>query len=576
MDNSNNVNTKLSQYDFMYESSKKYSGKVALSYQVPDVGKTIDITYEEMYEKIDQYARALTKYGIKRGDKVATCLFNTPESVYLIYALNKIGVTNIGLSPLVNSEGMTEDLLMTKPDVIITMDTFYPLFKGENTQQFNGLVFTPVDSYNGLIRAGYNLKVSKKMGIDKKSKLSYVLDKGKNFEFSDYGLTAPDFTSDVLFTSGSTGIHKGVELTNENFNESVVGMTEIYKGYISPWKTHLIQIPIGHMTYGRAILHYALSQGMKAALSLKPAPDDFYDELMRTKANDCAGGPPHFRSLIMEQDGKLIINPKLVKGSLSELKFATSGGEEQRIRDLDAINSAFEYCGSTAKLGNGLGATEATGPFIVNNGSKGYKAILGVPIPSLRTKLVNPETNEINDREGELHISGPVVMKGYYNNQEETDKVLYYDEDGTRWFKTGDIVSRDGDKYSYVSRLKRNYVCDITNVYPEQIESVLESIPEIREAVVVPVPDNERQFVSKYYISLFDINSATKEFEDRICSIIEKKLHVSYLPGYIEYTDKPLVRNGSTKKDIKFYRQDALKELEKAKQKKLQGFHGEN
>ena len=569
MSNIDKINTKLSQYDFMYESSKKYYEKTALSYQVPAIGKTINITYKEMYEKINQYAKALSKYGIKKGDKVATCLFNTPESVYLIYALNKIGVTNIGLSPLTNTEGMIEDLIITKPDVIITMDTFYPLFKNQNNQEFNGLVFTPVDSYSLLTRLVYNLINDKKMRIDRKAKLDYILKKGKEYEITNNDSCFPNFTTDILFTSGSTGVHKGVELTNENFNESVIGMTEIYKGDISPWKTHLIQIPIGHMAYGRAILHYALSQGMKAALSLKPSPDDFYDELIRTRANDCAGGPPHFRSLIKEQNGELIINPKLRKGSLSELKFATSGGEEQRIRDLNAINSAFEYCGSTAKLGNGLGATEATGPFIINNGNKGYKSILGIPIPSLRTKLVNPETGEINDKKGELHISGPIVMKSYYQNQEETNKVLYYDKEGVKWFKTGDIVSKDEDRFSYVSRLKRNYVCDITNVYPEQIETVLESIPEIREAVVVPVPDNERQFVSKYYISLFNINSATKEFEDKICSIVGKKLHESYLPGYIEYTDKPLIRNGSTKKDIKFYRQDALKKLEKGKQKKL-------
>ncbi len=558
---------KVSQYDFMYENSKKYSGKVAITYQVPDIGKTVEITYEEMYEKIDQYARALSKYGLKKGDKVATCVFNTPEGIYLIYALNKIGVINIGLSPLNNPEEMRKDLLISNPDLIITMDTFYPLFK-DDSKIFNMLVFTPVDSYNKIIRAGYDLKVGKKYGIDSNLKLSSIVNKWKNYE-TLFEIVDRDQTSDVLFTSGSTGIHKGVELTNENFNESVIGMTEIYKGDISPWKTHLIQIPIGHMTYGRAILHYALSQGMNAALSTKPSPADFYEELIRTKANDCAGGPPHFRSFIIEENGKLITNPKLKPGSLSELKFATSGGEEQRIRDLEAINKAFEYCGSTAKLGNGLGATEATGPFIVNNGSKGFKAILGVPIPSIKTKLVNPETGNIEEKQGELHISGPIVMKGYFENKEETDKVLYYDNNGVKWFKTGDVVSLDENRFSYVSRLKRNYVCDITNVYPEQIELILESIPEIREAVVVPVPDDDRQFVSKYYISLYDMNCVNKDFEDKICSLVENKLNCSNLPGYIEYTDKPLVRNGSTKKDIKYYRQDALKELDKNKQKNL-------
>lgn len=558
---------KVSQYDFMYENSKKYSGKVAITYQVPDIGKTLEITYEEMYEKIDEYARALSRYGLKKGDKVATCVFNTPEGIYLIYALNKIGVINIGLSPLNNPEEMKRDLLISNPDLIITMDTFYPLFK-DNSKIFNMLVFTPVDSYNKIIRTGYDLKVGKKYGIDSNLKLSSIISKGKNYD-TMFETVDIDQTSDVLFTSGSTGVHKGVELTNENFNESVIGMTEIYKGDISPWKTHLIQIPIGHMTYGRAILHYALSQGMNAALSTKPSPADFYEELIRTKANDCAGGPPHFRSLIIEENGKLITNPKLKQGSLSELKFATSGGEEQRIRDLEAINKAFEYCGSTAKLGNGLGATEATGPFIVNNGSKGFKAILGVPIPGIKTKLVNPETGNVEEKQGELHISGPIVMKGYFENKEETDKVLYYDNDGVKWFKTGDVVSVDENRFSYVSRLKRNYVCDITNVYPEQIESILESIPEIREAVVVPVPDDDRQFVSKYYISLYDMNCVSKNFEDKICALVESKLNSSNLPGYIEYTDKPLVRNGSTKKDIKFYKQDALKELEKNKQKSL-------
>lgn len=556
--------TNISQYDFMYENSKGYANKVALSYQVPDFRKTLEISYEEMYEKIELYAKALLKYGVKRGDKVATCLFNTPESVYLIYALNKIGVTNIGLSPLVNSVGMQEDLLLTKPDLIITMDTFYPLFKNEQTQAFNGLVFTPVDSYNKLIQVIYNLKVGRKYKLSKKQKINSLLHNASDYK-GVFGQYNPEHTSDILFTSGSTGVHKGVELTNQNFNESVVGLSALYKGDISPWKTHLIQIPIGNMTYGRAIIHYALCQGMKAALSLKPMPKDFYDELVRTKANDCAGGPPHFRSLIKEENGHLVVNPKLKKGSLSHLMFATSGGEEQRIRDLEAINKAFEYCGSSAKLGNGLGATEATGPFIVNNGARGYKCILGTPIPNIQTKIINPNTGKENNQIGELHISGPIIMKGYYNNSEETEKVIYYDQNGTKWFKTGDIVSFENGQFSYTSRLKRNYVCGVTNVYPEQIEQILESIPEIREAVVVPIPDDEEQFVSKYYISVYDISATTEEFETMIFEKICSMLNVSCLPKFIHYTEEPLKRNNSSKKDIKYYKEDALKELEHKK-----------
>ena len=557
--------TDMSQYDFMYENSKRYANKVALSYQVPDFRKTIEISYEEMYEKIELYARALLKYGVKKGDKVATCLFNTPESVYLIYALNKIGVTNIGLSPLTNPIGMQEDLLLTKPDLIITMDTFSPLFKNEQSKVFNGLVFTPVDSYNKLLRVLYNLKVGRKYKIAKEQQLSSLLRNTSSFD-ATFEKQDSIYTSDIMFTSGSTGVHKGVELTNVNFNESVVGLSAIYEGDISPWKTHLIQIPIGSMAYGRSIIHYALCQGMKAALSLKAMPKDFYDELVRTQANDCAGGPPHFRSLIKEENGHLTVHPKLKKGSLSNLMFATSGGEEQRMRDLEAINKAFEYCGSSAKLGNGLGATEGTGPFIVNNGAKGYKGILGVPMPNIKIKMVDPITGKENDKSGELHISGPVIMNGYYNNLAETNKVIYYDENGTKWYITGDMVSEDENGFiSYVSRLKRNYVCGVTNVYPEQIEEILESLSSIREAVVVPVPDAELQFVSKYYISLYDRGVATEEFKDRFLELINNKLGPSSLPAYIEYTEEPLKRNNSSKKDFKYYKEDALHELDSHK-----------
>lgn len=553
----NNIDSNLSQFDFMYEKSNKYSSKTALNYFVPEIGKEINISYEEMYEKILKYAKYLLRYGLKRGDVVATCLFNTPESIYLLYALNKIGVVNICLNPLSSPEQASMDVMMTNPKLIISMDKFAPLFSTSvNSKQIDSLIFTPVDSYNFLVRKIYEMKNH----INKDTQLQKIF-KGNIRNNSTFESYIEDQTTNVMFTSGSTGVHKGVELTDKNFNESVFGMENIFQSDISPYKTHLVQIPIGHMSFGRAIMHYALSEGMTAALSLKPGAADFYDEMVRTKANDVAGGPPHFRSLLMDDNGELKVNPKVAKGSLSSVKFASSGGEVQRLSDVEKVNEAFKYGGSEAKLGNGLGATECTGPFIINNGRIGAMAELGKPFPSIKTKLVDPVTKQVNDKSGELHVSGPIVMKGYLNNEEETNKVMYKDEFGVTWYNTGDVVSIDGNNYSYVGRTKRNYVTDVTNIYPEQIEKILESFKEIREAIVVPIPDGERQYVSKYYISVFDENSITNDFENLFKQEIERRIHTSALPEYIEYTSKPLVRNASTKKDIKYYENDAQKEL---------------
>ena len=156
---------------------------------------------------------------------------------------------------------------------------------------------------------------------------------------------------------------------------------------------------------------------------------------------------------------------------------------------------------------------------------------------------------------GLLYVSGPSVMLGYHNNPEETQKVISIDENGKKWINIGDIVQQlDNGEYKYIGRQKRNFVSGIENIYPEEIENLLLKLPEVREVVVTPIPDEMVQFIPRYHISLYDKNIDYKDFENRLVSLVTSQLSENWLPGSIEYYDKPLERMANSKINISFYR----------------------
>ena len=334
-------------------------------------------------------------------------------------------------------------------------------------------------------------------------------------------------------------------------------MKQLYDENFFDEKIYLGQIPFGHMAFGRSILHAALTNNMTYALTLKAMPKDFYDELVRTKAHGASGGPPHWTSLIEMKNGIYVPKSNLKPNSLNNLQVAFSGGEAKKEATEKAINDALLFCGSKTKLGDGLGATETWGSNILNTGNYFKEGALGVPLPNLKIKLINPETGKqvANGEKGLLYLSGPSIMIGYHNNLKETDKVISYDENGIRWLNLGDYLSKDSDGfYRYVGRQKRNFVCGCDNIYPEQIEELLQTFPEVREAVVTPISDDLLQFVPIYHISLYSDQINYEEFEKKMKKAIVNKICASALPMKIEYFTEPLVRMMNAKIDIEYYK----------------------
>ena len=563
------VNPNQTKYDYMLENSKNHMNNIALTFEDKK------ITYEEMFESIDKYAKMLYKKGDRKGDLIGICALNTPESVYLLYALNKIGAVVIGYSPFDNRERIKADVELTKPKMVITTDAFYGNFKNlEMSLEFSSILYSPLESSsNWKLKLGYNISKIKNgnFTLVRNNRLKHLLK--NNYD----GLVLPDTPyidgelSDIMFTGGSSGIHKGVDLNDVGLNSSIEGMKMLCdEGYYDN-KTYLGQIPFGHMAFGRSILHIALTNRMTYALTLKAMPNDFYGELVRTGAHVGSGGPPHWTSLIEKENGKYIPRRDLKPNSLTNLFVAFSGGEAKKEATEQAINAALQYCGSTAKLGDGLGATETWGPNILNFANYFKEGMLGVPIKTVKVKLIDPETKEEvqKGKKGLLYISGDPIMIGYHNNQEETDKVFHYDEDGTKWLNLGDyLIEEDDEFYKYVGRQKRNFVCGVDNIYPEQIEELLQSLPEVRESVITPISDDIQQYIPSYHISIYSDQIDYDDFENRLEGLIKKNIGESALPQRIEYTTEPLVRMTNSKIDIEYYKKKDQQEGHKKVYKK--------
>lgn len=555
------ANANNSKYNYMLEQNKKYMNYTALTFG------DRKITYEEMHDRIEKYVRMLYSKGVRNGDIIGVCALNTPESVYLLYALDIIGAVVVGYSPLDNKEKIKKDIELTKPKMVISVDMCYSNFKEfEKALNFSTILYSPVESAQDMkLKIGYKLLQLKQgnFKLDKESNLKSLLK--KNYSDVEY-IKAPyveDKLTDIMFTGGSTGVHKGVDLAGNGLNSVVEGMNSIFPAEAG--MIHLGNIPIGHMVYGRMIMHYALSNNMEFALTLKALPKDFYDELVRTHATAAVGGPPHWVSLIEQQGDIFVPSSKLKKNSLSELHYVTSGGEAKKATTDKAINEALTFCGSDAKLGDGLGATETWASMMINNGRIHNQGTIGEPISTIDIKLVDPETGKQvkKGEKGLLYVSGPSVMLGYHNNPEETEKVISYDENGKKWINIGDYLQElETGEYKYVGRQKRNFVSGIENIYPEELENLLLTLPEVREAVITAIPDEIVQYIPRYHISLYDENIDYKKFEEKLTLLVSSKLSDNWLPGSIQYYSNPLERMSNSKVNVAYYKEQDMIAIE--------------
>ncbi|MDD6223752.1 MAG: class I adenylate-forming enzyme family protein [bacterium] len=566
------------EYNFLYERNKDHMNEIALDFD------KMSITYEELHTRIDEYAKALYKRGIRENDIIAISVANTPEAVYIAYALNKLGAIVCPINPLDNSYKILQDLQVVRPKMFIGIQDSYSTFKkASQGMEIDMIVFPAVQSMDSkILKILYGIKqlLNGNVLLSLDGNLKRILNKGKDCKDVVFPKYQKGRMSDIMFTGGSSGTHKGVMLDGNGLNCVVRSLD--YVTNLKPGDIFMGNLP-QFMAFGKLSLHYALCKNTKVSLTLKALPHFFKEEVFRIKPAGVFAGPIQWEAFVNDvfrqinpQIGNIdfLVNqnmnykeyliylrkivqeadPKILKDlNMNFLKMGVSGGEQLKMFTELVCNMLFEELGSRDELWNGLGMTEMWAPIAVKMGRKNSFGTLGPMIPFTNQMIVNPTTYEelgINEV-GLLCVNGPGMMLGYYENQEETDKV-FIEKYGKKWLVTGDIAKMlPNGELQYIDRLKRCFVCGIENIYPQRIENLLSEIPEIREAIVTKISDNELQFIPKYHISLRNADCDIEQLKLKIESLVNKTLGSNHIAKMYEFYETPLPRTANGKLDPK-------------------------
>ena len=504
-------------YQFLEEASKKRESLNAYNY----FGKTA--TFKEFLEQIDSAACSFIAMGVKPKDIISVCMPNTPEALISFYAINKIGAVANMIHPLSAENEIKYYVNLTESKIIVTVDLalnkiihILPETKLEKIIQVS-----VADSMPMPISVGYFVKKGRKLHFEKcdiNIKWSDFIKNGKQYTGETLYKPDKDDTAAILYSGGTSGFPKGIELTNLNFNALALQSVEICKT-LHEGDRILSIMPVFH-GFGLGIcIHTALYLGATAVIQPQFNAAEFDRLLTKYKPNIIAGVPSLFEVMLK--------NKRMEGVDLSFLHLVISGGDSLSESLKLKVDKFLEEHGSDAKVREGYGLTECvTGSCLIPVNK--YKAgSIGIPYPDTYYKVINPETLEEMPygEEGEIVLSGPTVMKGYLNEPEETANTLRLHKDGKVWLHTGDLGYMDEDGFLFFKqRIKRMIISSGYNIYPQYLENIIDSVPEVLLSCVIGIDHPLKVQVAKAFIVLREGYEPTDEIRQKIRECCEKNL----------------------------------------------------
>ena len=521
-----------SLYRFLYDKAidNHYSEHIAITYFGTHK------KYKTFFEEIDVVARAFKSQGIREKDVVTILSANVPEALVSFYALNKIGAVANILHPLLSENEIKSALQNYATVMLIAMDICYTKIKNiiKDTNVYKVVIISAKDSMNTLTKIGYEITQGRKVERPRPNELyMYWKDfylKGLNYLGTNIECSSTRDTPAVILQSGgSTGTPKGIVLSNGNFNSATLAATKAYPDLCADDRILGI-LPIFHGLGLEVGMNDAFFVGAEVVLIPTFKASEFDKLLTKHKPTVLLGVPTLFEALTT--------NERMKGVSLTQLKYVIGGGDTLNKNRVIKINDFLHEHGAKTNLIQGYGMTEAVAAVCVDLRYASRPGTIGIPWPGIYLKIVKPQTDEEVPYgcDGEICISGPVVMLGYYNNERETNDALHLHKDGNIWLHSGDIGCMDKDGFvSYKQRIKRMIVTSGYNVYPSQIEEVLESHPAIMDATVIGIPHPYKVEVGKAYIALKKGYVADERLKEELMNLCKKNLAHYAIPKEWEF-----------------------------------------
>ncbi len=496
-------------------------------------------TYEKLVEKIEDAAKAFINAGIKKDDVVTICMPNTPQAIVCLYALNRIGAVANMVHPLSSQKNITFYLDYSESKMILTLDQFYEKVLKAVDEAERDVVILTARIHNEL---PFIKSVAYKHLKNKEN--NKFPTREKDLVWADFVKTGKDVTlppvqfskektAVILYSGGTSGTPKGIQLSDFNFNALGMQVAEISGCNLDYGCKFLSVMPVFH-GFGLGIgIHTVLENGALSILIPQFTKESYAKAVLKNKPNFIAGVPTLYEALLKVD---------VFKGAdLSFLIGVFSGGDALSPELKKRADAFFKEHNANLQIREGYGLTECVTASCVTPVDRSKLGSIGVPLRDMQYKIVEPGTfNELpNGEMGEIILTGPTLMLGYMKAEEENAKTMRKDENGTTWLFTGDMGSMDEEGFVYFKqRMKRLIVTSGYNVYPSHIENILDKHEAVDCSCVIGVKDPYKMQRVRAYIALKNGFEANDETKEKILAYCKEYLDVFERPKEIIFKEE--------------------------------------
>ena len=517
----------------VFRTAEKYPDSTAIIF----MGRKT--SYKTFVKEIEACAKSLRTIGVREGDRVTVAMPNCPQGLYVFYAINLIGAVANMIHPLSAESEIEFYINFSKSVTVVTLDQFYGKIEAirQNCPTLVNVVIASIkDELSKPLLAGYMLTEGRKIARipDDAPVIRWhdFIRLGRSCFWNYKVEKKGDDPAVILYSGGTTGTTKGILLSNRNFvalGEQIIATNPMYR----PGDRMLSAMPIFH-GFGLGVnIHSMLQGGGTCVLVPRFTPKSYARDLIKYRCNFIAGVPTLFEALLRL--------PSIEGKDLSFLKGVFSGGDSLSVELKKKFDKFLYDHNATIQIREGYGTTETvtacclTPPRMFKEGS------IGLPFPDTYIKIVEPGTDKEvpYGTEGEILLAGPTVMLEYLDNPEETAQTLRRHADGLTWVYTGDLGTMDDEGFTFFrGRAKRMIITSGYNVYPAQIENIIDAHEKVQMSCVVGIPDDYRMHAVKAFIMLRPGVEKSEATRQEILAYCRKHIAKYAMPREIEFRDE--------------------------------------
>ena len=520
-------------WENIYKRNKDHLTDTALLY----FGKKI--SYGKLFSEIDKTAKALAYLGVKNGDNVAICMPAVPEAIYTILALNKLGANAGMLNPTFNEAQLTDRVNEMEAEVLIVVNELYATMQNVIPKtSIKHIVTCPAaNSLGAFVRLAKKVKP-----ISGTLRWNVFIRQGRDTSYQTASYEKQKLAI-MVFSSGTTGASKGIQLTNDGINATGCGYE--YGGFgFQRQDIFFAQIPIWFSTGISVTMLVPLIHGVTVILEPIYDFELFYQHILKYRPN-----------FLVTATGLLdyLLNKQPRSEAYQQFKYLVAGGEYVAPSAEQKYNQWLSDNHNPHGLHKGYGMCECGGTVTSTNESSNILGSAGIPLPHVTVAafdLITGEEKRYGER-GEIRVLTPCRMLGYYKKPVETAKYFHSDAHGNVWACTGDMgyVAEDGNVY-VSGRINDSYVNSSgRTVYLFDIERAVLDIPQVRQCKAIA---HEINGVMTHICHTVLIGGANQEETLRmIKKHCAEKLDSTHQPELFRFYDDALPVAPSGKLDIR-------------------------